>query len=697
MEAAFGTDFAEVRVHAGGMVGSAARRRRAAAFTLGTDIGFAPGRYAPGTTAGHHLPAHELAHVLQQRRGGPAAGAANTGVLEQQAGRAAQEAATGRRVQTPLSPAPAGAQHSPEGEEGGRPTASKPAAKIPLVKIPTPVGEFSVQIAVSPAGAGKDPRVPTRLAPNIETEIRGKVALKLKRDVLRFPVKELPHRLGALGFTGMLSTEFLEGELKDGVPALNVVTIKGEYQSTDTARFGAHVGLEFQLKAKPEDLLWGKERARCTQFRKVSGDLEKSAERLTRAGERLRKAEQELAEVRAQVKRLGQRYRGRPPRGVEKAMLRELKADMARLEQGVAGRKRTIKELARRVKAEKRLLRRLSGKAIQLARTSKNPVFRALMNAAAKKIAMRLVRFIPVLAALGLAYDVIVVARNLVKGRLRLGPGPEGDPWGEGVGDSATRPDADRPVKADAQQDAGTGGDRAADAGTGGKRPPDGGRPASQATERAPKAAADRGTEVKPATDGGTVDGGTTGEQIEADRGTDAGDRGAPAGPSGDEVAGRAGRGRRGAAVVSWRHGPNDVRRRRHEGRRRPPNGERRRGARPEEGRKEEGKRKEGQREEGQPEEGRRRYPTIGQQGLRTCDRRRDLVDPAARLRPGEPGRGGALRQGQVVLAGLDRRVPEQEHEEDVRGGGRHATRAVRQRGDPRRGEEQVRVAVRGR
>ncbi|HXZ00289.1 MAG TPA: DUF4157 domain-containing protein [Stellaceae bacterium] len=65
MEAAFGADFSHVRVH----VGPQAERIGAIAFTIGSDIYFAPGRYQPATVQGRHLLGHELAHVVQQRAG----------------------------------------------------------------------------------------------------------------------------------------------------------------------------------------------------------------------------------------------------------------------------------------------------------------------------------------------------------------------------------------------------------------------------------------------------------------------------------------------------------------------------------------------------------------------------------------------------------------------------------------------------
>ena len=65
MESALGADFSPVRVH----TGPQAERLGALAFTVGTDIYFAPGRYQPESMQGRQLLGHELAHVIQQRQG----------------------------------------------------------------------------------------------------------------------------------------------------------------------------------------------------------------------------------------------------------------------------------------------------------------------------------------------------------------------------------------------------------------------------------------------------------------------------------------------------------------------------------------------------------------------------------------------------------------------------------------------------
>ena len=68
-EPRFGLDLGAVRVHAEGHAGDAARSVGARAFTVGENIVFAPGEFAPSSAGGRHLLAHELAHVVQQRGG----------------------------------------------------------------------------------------------------------------------------------------------------------------------------------------------------------------------------------------------------------------------------------------------------------------------------------------------------------------------------------------------------------------------------------------------------------------------------------------------------------------------------------------------------------------------------------------------------------------------------------------------------
>lgn len=66
LEPQFGHDFSSVRVHADGRAAAAADAVQAQAFTLGADIVFGQGQFAPGSSSGRRLLAHELTHVVQQ-------------------------------------------------------------------------------------------------------------------------------------------------------------------------------------------------------------------------------------------------------------------------------------------------------------------------------------------------------------------------------------------------------------------------------------------------------------------------------------------------------------------------------------------------------------------------------------------------------------------------------------------------------
>jgi hypothetical protein len=58
-------DFSGVRIHTGGQAAQSAQAVNALAYTVGNDIVFGEGQYAPGTGSGRQLLAHELAHVAQ--------------------------------------------------------------------------------------------------------------------------------------------------------------------------------------------------------------------------------------------------------------------------------------------------------------------------------------------------------------------------------------------------------------------------------------------------------------------------------------------------------------------------------------------------------------------------------------------------------------------------------------------------------
>jgi peptidoglycan/xylan/chitin deacetylase (PgdA/CDA1 family) len=69
-ESRFGCDFSCVRVHNDSRTAQTAQAMNSEAFTIGQDVFFGAGQYLPGTLAGKRLLAHELTHVVQQKRMG---------------------------------------------------------------------------------------------------------------------------------------------------------------------------------------------------------------------------------------------------------------------------------------------------------------------------------------------------------------------------------------------------------------------------------------------------------------------------------------------------------------------------------------------------------------------------------------------------------------------------------------------------
>ena len=80
MEPRFGHDFSNVRIHTDAKAAESARAVNAFAYTVGSDVVFGKGHYAPETATGKRLIAHELTHVVQQ-----------TGMQPQAAQRASSE------------------------------------------------------------------------------------------------------------------------------------------------------------------------------------------------------------------------------------------------------------------------------------------------------------------------------------------------------------------------------------------------------------------------------------------------------------------------------------------------------------------------------------------------------------------------------------------------------------------------------
>lgn len=68
MEPRFGVDFSQVRVHTDPRATESAQAVNALAYTVGRNVVFGTGQYAPGTSEGRRLLAHELVHTIQQNK-----------------------------------------------------------------------------------------------------------------------------------------------------------------------------------------------------------------------------------------------------------------------------------------------------------------------------------------------------------------------------------------------------------------------------------------------------------------------------------------------------------------------------------------------------------------------------------------------------------------------------------------------------
>lgn len=137
MEAFFGQDLGDVRLHDDASAARSAADVGARAYTVGPHVVFGSGGYAPGTDAGRGLLAHELTHVLQQRGAPGRAGGPIAIVTHDAAEREAH--ATGSAVTSALAVTSAAATRTPAGAPtpGPRPSPVTPARGRVLARQPT--------------------------------------------------------------------------------------------------------------------------------------------------------------------------------------------------------------------------------------------------------------------------------------------------------------------------------------------------------------------------------------------------------------------------------------------------------------------------------------------------------------------------------------------------------------------------------
>lgn len=227
LEPRFGHDFSSIRVHVDPVAAQSARAVGARAYTVGQEIAFGAGLYAPSSHDGRKLIAHELAHTLQQSvETGSAASqvprlriGASDDTFEREAEVVSSRLTAGEPMERSASAAPqvaAGCPRNPvlqrDEEEGGQKKAES-SEEEPL--IPMPVFDEFDPVIIAPdiegipdfirgkevplstlkkaldflrgkkSGATDDRRVCDRI-PGMETaelgKFRGQCCKKFKRD-----------------------------------------------------------------------------------------------------------------------------------------------------------------------------------------------------------------------------------------------------------------------------------------------------------------------------------------------------------------------------------------------------------------------------------------------------------------------------------------------------------------------------------
>ena len=121
MESRLGADFSDVRIHTDAKAASSAAAVSAQAYTVGHEVVFGRGSFAPDSPEGRHRLAHELTHVRQQRKGPVPGTDTGTGVaVSDPSDPFEQEAeATANRVMS--GPQPVAANRPSGGPPGGPP------------------------------------------------------------------------------------------------------------------------------------------------------------------------------------------------------------------------------------------------------------------------------------------------------------------------------------------------------------------------------------------------------------------------------------------------------------------------------------------------------------------------------------------------------------------------------------------------
>jgi hypothetical protein len=164
MEPRFGQDFSQVRVHADAQAAESAQNVNALAYTVGHNVVFGAGQYAPATASGRQLLAHELTHVVQQNKGLAAQRAENVDETE------AEQAAAA--ITSGMTPGPVGysAPALRRQATGGTGSSTSPLSGLQnLTRLRFSLGPFNF-----------DADLPSRVTTSLPVSLRGRQILDFR-------------------------------------------------------------------------------------------------------------------------------------------------------------------------------------------------------------------------------------------------------------------------------------------------------------------------------------------------------------------------------------------------------------------------------------------------------------------------------------------------------------------------------------
>jgi hypothetical protein len=177
-EPRFGHDFSQARVHTNDRAAESARAVNALAYTVGRDVVFGAGQFAPHSREGRKLIAHELTHVLQQQQRHVAAdnlqiAPAHDALEDEGESMAIGLVANAAHIQGALaSPALQRQPATPTTEEKKKPGEKTATSQPPPQTIPTDEAKKKDAKQAKPKGGEEKKGVEGAVSLGVETETK---------------------------------------------------------------------------------------------------------------------------------------------------------------------------------------------------------------------------------------------------------------------------------------------------------------------------------------------------------------------------------------------------------------------------------------------------------------------------------------------------------------------------------------------